>query len=193
MQIFVSCDFIETQFQMVKITLLDKEFQLYIPAEKIQTEVQRIADSINDDLKNEEVIFIGILNGAFMFASDLIRKISFNVQVSFVKLTSYQGTISSGHVKRLIGINETLKDKTVVIIEDIIDTGNTIESIVQQIKGFRPRQIYVATLLLKPELYTKEFKIDYVGFEIPRDFLVGYGLDYEGYGRNLRGLYKLVE
>ncbi|HLO58236.1 MAG TPA: hypoxanthine phosphoribosyltransferase [Bacteroidales bacterium] len=178
---------------MFKITILDKEFQLFLPPEKIQAEVQNMADRINSDLKNEEVIFIGILNGAFMFASDLLRKINFNTQVSFVKLTSYKGTVSTGNVKRLIGINEVLKDKTVVIIEDIIDTGVTIESIIQQIKGFMPKQIYVATLLLKPELYTRDIKIDYVGFSIPKDFVVGYGLDYEGYGRNLRGIYKLSE
>ena len=178
---------------MVKITLLDKQFSLFIPPEKIQAEVQKMADRINEDLKNEDVIFIGILNGAFMFASDLLRKINFNAQVSFVKLTSYQGMFNSGRVKSLIGINEDLKDKTVVIIEDIIDTGNTIESIIQQIKGFRPRQIFVVTLLLKTELYIKEKKIDYVGFEIPTDFVVGYGLDYQGYGRNLRGLYKIME
>jgi hypoxanthine phosphoribosyltransferase len=178
---------------MVKIALYDKEFVLYIPAEKIQAQVQNIADRINSDLKNEEVVFIGVLNGAFMFASDLLRKINFNLQVSFVKLTSYQGTSSTGNVKRLIGINEELKDKTVVIIEDIIDTGNTIESIISQIKGFRPRQVFVATLLLKPEYYNKDLKIDYVGFRIPKDFVVGYGLDYHGYGRNLRSLYKIVE
>jgi hypoxanthine phosphoribosyltransferase len=178
---------------MVKISLLDKEFRLYIPAEKIQAQVQSIADRMNSELKNEDVIFIGVLNGAFMFASDLLRKISFNVQVSFVKLTSYQGTISTGNVRRLIGINETLKDKTVVIIEDIIDTGRTIESIINQIKGFRPRQIFVASLLLKPEFYNKDLKLDYVGFQIPKDFVVGYGLDYQGYGRNLRSLYKLEE
>jgi hypoxanthine phosphoribosyltransferase len=178
---------------MVKISLLDKEFRLYIPAEKIQAQVQSIADRMNSELKNEDVIFIGVLNGAFMFASDLLRKISFNVQVSFVKLTSYQGTISTGNVRRLIGINETLKDKTVVIIEDIIDTGRTIESIINQIKGFRPRQIYVASLLLKPEFYNKDLKLDYVGFQIPKDFVVGYGLDYQGYGRNLRSLYQLEE
>ena len=155
---------------MVKITLLDKEFSQYIPAEKIQTEVQNIADRMNSDLKNEDVVFIGVLNGAFMFASDLLRKISFNAQVSFVKLTSYQGTASIGKVKRLIGINEILKDKTVVIIEDIVDTGNTIESIINQIKGFRPRQIFVATLLLKPEYYHKDIKLDYIGFRIPKDF-----------------------
>jgi len=178
---------------MVKIALLDKEFKLYIPAEKIQVQVQSIADRMNDELKNEDVIFIGILNGAFMFASDLLRKISINAQVSFVKLTSYQGTTSAGNVRRLIGINEVLKDKTVVIIEDIIDTGSTIENIINQIKGFRPRQIYIATLLLKTEYYNKDIKLDYVGFQIPKDFVVGYGLDYQGYGRNLRSLYKLVE
>ncbi len=178
---------------MFKINLLDKEFRLFIPPEKIQAEVQNIADRINADLKNEDVVFIGILNGAFMFASDLLRKVSFNAQVSFVKLTSYQGTESTGKVRRLIGINEVLKDKTVVIIEDIIDSGTTIESIVDQLKGFRPRQIYIATLLLKPEFYSRDLRIDYVGFEIPRDFVVGYGLDYQGYGRNLRGLYKIEE
>ena len=178
---------------MVKITLLDKEFKLFIPAEKIQAEVQSIADRMNAELKNEDVIFIGVLNGAFMFASDLLRKISFNAQVSFVKLTSYKGTISSGNVRRLIGINEELKDKTVVIIEDIIDTGHTIENTINQIKGFRPRQVFVATLLLKPEFYNKNIKLDYVGFRIPKDFVVGYGLDYQGFGRNLRGLYKLEE
>jgi hypoxanthine phosphoribosyltransferase len=178
---------------MFKITLLDKEFKMYIPAEKIQAEVQNIADRMNSELKNEDVVFIGVLNGAFMFASDLLRKINFNVQVSFVKLTSYQGTTSTGKVRRLIGINEALKDKTVVIIEDIIDTGTTIESIIHQIKGFMPRQVFVATLLLKAEFYNKNIKLDYVGFKIPKDFVVGYGLDYQGYGRNLRSLYKLEE
>jgi hypoxanthine phosphoribosyltransferase len=175
------------------ITLCDKEFTLFIPADKIQSEVQRIADRMNTDLNNEDVVFIGILNGAFMFASDLLRKIDFDVQVTFVKLTSYNGLASTGKVKRLIGITEDLKDKTVVIIEDIIDTGNTIESIIDQIKGFRPRQIFVATLLLKPDLYSKDFHIDYVGFHIPKNFVVGYGLDYKGYGRNLRNLYALEE
>jgi hypoxanthine phosphoribosyltransferase len=178
---------------MSVITLCDKEFALFLPADKIQSEVQRIADRINTDLNSEDVVFIGILNGAFMFASDLLRKINFDVQVTFVKLTSYSGLASTGKVKRLIGITEDLKDKTVVIVEDIIDTGNTIESIIEQIKGFRPRQIFVATLLLKPDLYSKDIPIDYVGFEIPKNFVVGYGLDYNGFGRNLRNLYALED
>ena len=178
---------------MAIITLLDKEFTLLLPAEKIQARVQSIADQMNSDLKDEDVIFIGILNGAFMFASDLLRKISFNAQVSFVKLSSYHSTTSTGNVRRLIGINEELKDKTVVIIEDIIDTGNTIENIIRQIKSFRPRQVYISTLLLKPEYYIKEIRLDYIGFQIPKEFVVGYGLDYQGYGRNLRNIYKIVQ
>jgi hypoxanthine phosphoribosyltransferase len=178
---------------MSKINLCGKEFELFLTADKIQAEVQRIADRINTELNNEDVVFIGILNGAFMFASDLVRKISFDAQVTFVKLTSYAGQASTGVVKRLIGINEDLKDKTVVIVEDIIDTGTTIESIIAQIKGFRPRQIFVATLLLKPDLYQKDINLDYVGFRIPKNFVVGYGLDYNGFGRNLRNLYMQEE
>ncbi len=178
---------------MAGITLLDKHFRLYLTSEKIQAEVQRIADSINNDLKNDDVIFIGILNGAFMFASDLLRRISFNAQVSFVKLTSYQGTMSTGNVKRLIGINEVLKDKTVVVIEDIIDSGTTIESIIDQLRGFMPKHIYVTTLLLKTDTYNKNVPLDYVGFNIPNDFVVGYGLDYHGFGRNLRNIYRIEE
>jgi hypoxanthine phosphoribosyltransferase len=176
---------------MPVIKLLDKEFSMQIPAVKIQAEVQAIADRMNNELKDEDVIFLGILNGAFMFASDLLRKINFNFQVSFVKLTSYEGLEGTGNVKSLIGINEDLKDKTVVIIEDIIDSGTTILNIIKQIKGFRPRHIYVATLLIKPDNLTIEIKPDYVGFSIPPDFVVGYGLDYKGYGRNFRNIYKL--
>ncbi len=178
---------------MSKINLCGKEFALFLTADKIQAEVQRIADRMNTELNSEDVVFLGILNGAFMFASDLVRKINFDVQVTFVKLTSYSGQASTGIVKRLIGVNEDLKDKTVVIVEDIIDTGATIESIIAQIKGFRPRQIFVATLLLKPDLYSKEINLDYVGFRIPKNFVVGYGLDYNGFGRNLRNLYALEE
>jgi hypoxanthine phosphoribosyltransferase len=191
MQIFVYCECYLPKLPMSKITLLDREFSLYIAADKIQTEVQNIATLMNDDLKNENVVFIGILNGAFMFASDLLRKIQFNAQISFVKLASYQGITNTGTVKRLIGINEELKDKIVVVIEDIIDTGSTIESIISQLKGFRPSQVRIATLLLKTELFNKDIKLDYVGFSIPNQYLVGYGLDYNGYGRNLRNLYVL--
>jgi hypoxanthine phosphoribosyltransferase len=178
---------------MSKINLCGKEFELFLTDDKIQAEVQNIADRINAELNSEDVVFLGILNGAFMFASDLVRKINFDVQVTFVKLASYSGQASTGIVNRLIGVNEDLKDKTVVIVEDIIDTGTTIESIISQIKGFRPRQIFVATLLLKPDLYSKEINLDYIGFRIPKNFVVGYGLDYNGFGRNLRNLYAMED
>jgi len=178
---------------MQPITLLDKEFVLFIPGEKIQEEVQHLADRMNADLEGEDVVFVGVLNGAFMFASDLLRRIRFDVRITFVKLASYQGITSTGRVKKLIGINEVLKDKTVVIVEDIIDTGNTIESMIAQVSAFKPKRVMVASLLLKPDLYTKDIIPDYVGFRIPSRFVVGYGLDYMGLGRNLPDLYVVED
>lgn len=128
-----------------------------------------------------------------MFVSDLYKNITIPSQISFLKLASYQGTSSSGNVKRLIGINENIENKTVVIMEDIIDTGNTLENIIKQLKGYEPADIKVATLLFKPEAYTKDIAIDYIGLEIPNDFIVGYGLDYDGFGRNLRDIYTITE
>lgn len=178
---------------MQHITLLDKKFRIFIPGDEIQEEIQRIADQMNADLEGEEVVFVGVLNGAFMFASDLLRRIRFDVRITFVKLASYQGISSSGRVKKLIGINEVLQDKTVVIVEDIIDTGNTIESMIEQVSGFKPKSVKVASLLLKPDLYTKDIRPDYIGFRIPPHFVVGYGLDYMGLGRNLPDLYVLED
>jgi hypoxanthine phosphoribosyltransferase len=171
----------------------DKEFELYIPAADIRKAISEMAFRINRDLAGKDVIFLGILNGAFMFASDLIREIRLDCQISFLKLASYAGTSSSGTVKRLIGINEDIYGKTVVILEDIVDTGVTLDNIIKQLKGYEPAEIQVATMLFKPEAYTKDIRLNYVGLEIPNDFVLGYGLDYEGYGRNLADLYKVVE
>jgi hypoxanthine phosphoribosyltransferase len=178
---------------MPGIIIADKEFSLYLPSEKIQQQVETIANQLNKELKMHNVIFIGVLNGAFMFAADLLKRIQLNVQISFMKVSSYRATSSGMYVKRLIGMNEDLKGKTVIILEDIIDTGKTIEDILFQIKGFTPAEIRIATLLLKTEAYKSDIKIDYVGFEIPNQFVVGYGLDYNGYGRNLRNIYRLEE
>ncbi len=177
---------------MEKIKLLDKEFSISIPSENISKTVDRIAGNINVDLAGEQVIFLGILNGAFMFASDLIRKIGFPAQISFLKLASYQGTINTQTVKRLIGINEDIKGKVIVILEDIVDSGLTIDNIVKQLKGYEPASVKIATLLFKPGAYIKDIPLDYVGFEIPNSFVVGYGLDYKGYGRNLDSIYSLI-
>ncbi len=177
---------------MKQVQVLDKTFQLSIPEADILAAVKRVAEKINTDLAGQEVIFLGILNGSFMFAGDLYKDITIPSQITFLKLASYQGTTSTGNVKRLIGINEDIGNKTVVIIEDIIDSGNTLESIIKQLKGYEPADIKVATFLYKPEAYTKEIPIDYVGLEIPNDFIVGYGLDYDGFGRNLRDIYTVV-
>jgi hypoxanthine phosphoribosyltransferase len=178
---------------MSSIVIADKEFDLYLPSEKIQQQIEIIANRMNNELKSRNVIFIGVLNGAFMFAADLLKKIYLNVQISFMKVSSYRGTASGMNIKRMIGLNEELKGKTVVILEDIIDTGKTIEDILFQLKGFRPSEIMIASLLLKTTAYKGNIKIDYVGFEIPDRFVVGYGLDYCGFGRNLRNIYMLNE
>ena len=178
---------------MKTVQVLDKKFQRTISNEEIQIAISKMAKKINTDLKNEDVIFLGILNGAFLFAADLFRQIDFNAQISFLKVASYQGTSSGGNVKRLIGINEDIADKTVVIIEDIIDSGVTIDYLLRQLKGYEPKKIIIATFLFKPEAFVRDFKIDYIGMEIPNDFIVGYGLDYYGYGRNLKDIYTLVK
>ena len=178
---------------MERIKVHDKEFELFIPGSRIQETIAVMAENINRDLAGKEVIFMGILNGAFMFASDLIRLIRLDSQITFLKLASYAGTSTTGTVKRLIGINEDIHNKIVVILEDIVDSGITLEDITKQLKGYEPDEIKVATLLLKPDAYCKEVPLDYVGMEIPNDFVVGYGLDYEGYGRNLKDIYRVVE
>lgn len=176
-----------------KVKLLDKEFEIFITSTQIDQAVEKVAQQMNQQLEKEDVIFIGVLNGSFLFAADLYRKLVFDSQISFVKVASYVGTSSSGNVKRLIGLNEDVKDKTVVILEDIIDSGKTIEDLVKQIKGYEPKNIQIASFLFKPDAYLGKLKIDYVGIEIPNDFIVGYGLDYNGLGRNLPHIYKIIE
>ncbi|MFW5699370.1 MAG: hypoxanthine phosphoribosyltransferase [Bacteroidota bacterium] len=177
---------------MKKLTIKDKQFMVSIPAVEIQKVVSNMADQLNQDLRDKEVVFLAILNGSFMFAADLIKKITFNCKISFLKLASYAGTSSTGQIKQLIGLNESLKGKTVVVLEDIVDTGTTLESIIRQINSFEPEEMKIATLLLKPEAYHGQHRIDYVGMKIPNRFIVGYGLDYDGYGRNLDSIYETI-
>lgn len=176
-----------------RIKVLDLTFETSINEEKIQSEISRIASEMNRDLAKKNPIFLGILNGAFMFASDLFKQITFPCQITFLKLASYEGTQTTGTVKQLIGINQDLKDRTVVILEDIVDTGITLDTIIRQLSGYQPKEILVATMLHKPEALQKEVKLDYVGFEIPNEFVLGYGLDYNGYARNLPEIYTLVK
>lgn len=168
-----------------------KNFRLFIRESEIQAEVTRIAQQMNRELADRDPIFLGILNGAFMFAGDLYKQLDFPCQITFLKLASYSGTGSSGSVKQLIGINRDLKDRLVVVLEDIVDTGETLDTIIRQLSGFQPSEIRVATLLYKPAAVTRPVKLDYVGMEIPNDFIIGYGLDYDGYGRNFREIYQL--
>ncbi len=177
---------------MKTVQILDKKFTVSIPANEIQVRVEQMAEQINNDLNDRAVVFVVILNGAFMFASDLYKLITLDSRISFLKLASYQGTTSSGQIKQLIGLNESLKEKTVVVIEDIVDTGHTLESILKQLKGFEPDEIKVASLLFKPDSFQYSYKIDYLGFSIPNDFIVGYGLDYDGFGRNLDSIYTII-
>jgi len=178
---------------METVTVLDKTFYKSISHEEIQSAISKVADRMNIDLANDDVIFLGILNGAFLFAADLLKQLNLKCQISFLKVASYQGTSSSGNVKRLIGINENIENKTVVVLEDIIDSGITMDYILKQLKGYEPKEIKIATLLYKPDAFIKDFDIDYVAIEIPNDFIVGYGLDYDGYGRNLKDIYTLLK
>jgi hypoxanthine phosphoribosyltransferase len=178
---------------MKEIHILDKKFREMITEKVILDRIEDLARQINTELAGKDVVFLGILNGAFLFAADLFRHIDLQARISFVKLASYEGTSSSGFIKELIGWNEDIKNKTVVVIEDIVDTGNTLERIVDELVIRKASEIRIATLLYKPAAYTKDIPLDYVGFEIPNDFVVGYGLDYDGYGRNLPSVYTLIK
>ena len=178
---------------MDKVKILDKEFKLFISEEQIKEAVKEMACRMNKELKGQKIFFIGILNGCFMFAADLVRNLDLDCTITFLKLASYQGTSSTGKVKRLIGLNEDIEGQTVVVLEDIVDTGVTLDFIQKQLKGYEPAEIKLATLLYKPEACRQDVALDYVGFEIPDDFVVGYGLDYNGYGRNLNQIYSLID
>ncbi|MEN9444822.1 MAG: hypoxanthine phosphoribosyltransferase [Bacteroidota bacterium] len=178
---------------MKKVRIKDLEFELSITSESIQAEIDRVAAQINEDYQGTEVLFLGILNGSFMFVADLLKRIEVVSQLSFLKIASYEGMNSSGVSKELIGINENLNGRHIVVIEDIVDTGKTMIQILQQLTKYAPASIRVATLLYKPDACKVDLKIDYTVFTIPNDFIVGYGLDYDGYGRNLPEIYTVVK
>ena len=177
---------------MSTIKLHDLYFKPFIKKDEIDQIVQLLATQVAEDCKNETPIFIGILNGSFMFVSDFVKSYKGDCEISFVKLASYQGTSSTEKVKQLVGINEDLEGRTVVILEDIIDTGNTLQEIYNIFKDKKVKQLKIATLFFKPDVFKKELPIDYIGKSIPDKFIVGYGLDYNGLGRNYPSIYQLT-
>ena len=175
------------------IHVKDKSFKPYLSAEEISTQIKKIAAQINIDYADKRPIFIAILNGAFMFAADLFKDITIDAEISFIKIASYVGTKSTGNVITSIGLDESLKDRHVIIIEDIVDTGTTLFKFLPQLRDQHPASLKLAVLLNKPESIQHPIKIDYLGFSVPDKFLLGFGLDYDGLGRNLPAIYQLAD
>lgn len=174
------------------VQLKDKSFKPFITSEEIAQINKALAERINKDFEGKEVLFIAILNGSFIFAADLMREIKLTNKISFVKVASYEGLSSSGTVKKLIGLMDALENRHVVIIEDIIDTGNTLDKLLPTLEAENPASLSLCTLLFKPDAFKASFDIQYIGKSIPTKFIVGYGLDYDGYGRNLPDIYQIV-
>ena len=178
---------------MSRSKLIDKGFETSITEAEIEERVKAVADRINKDMADKNPILLAVLNGSFMFAADLMRMLTIPCEISFVKLASYQGTTSTGTIKEVIGINEDLSGRTVIIVEDIVESGLTIKRMIETIGTRAPKSIHICTLLIKPERLTVPLNVEYAAIEIPNDFIVGYGLDYNQQGRNLRDIYTLVE
>ena len=175
------------------IQLHDKQFVPFISAQEIDFAIAEMARQVEADFADEVPVFVGILNGAFMVVSDFMKHYTKPCEVSFIKLASYEGTASTNAVKQLIGLNQDLTGRTVIAIEDIVDTGNTLEELKSLFKQQHVKHFKIATLFLKPDAYKKDIKLDYVGIRIPNKFIVGFGLDYDGLGRNLPEVYQLKE
>lgn len=177
---------------MKEISVGNKTFQPYLDETTVQQLVKTLANTLTVELKDKCPVFLPVLNGSFIFAADLLRNLDFPLEISFIKIASYKGTASGGEVSELIGANlSELKGKTVVILEDIIETGISIEYVIQKLKESGAAEVKVCTLFFKPECLQKNISIDYIGKSIPNDFIIGYGLDYNGLGRNIKGIYQL--
>ncbi|MGZ3846077.1 MAG: hypoxanthine phosphoribosyltransferase [Flavisolibacter sp.] len=177
---------------MPTIQLHDKSFEIYLPEAKIQEKIKEIAVQLNNDYKSKRPLFIAILNGSFMFAADLFKYLSIDAEICFIKLASYRGMKSSGHVITAIGLDVDLYDRDVIILEDIVDTGKTLNEFLPKLDHQQPKSLKIAALLHKPDATQFQLKIDYLGFSIPNKFVVGYGLDYDGLGRNFKDIYQLA-
>jgi len=177
---------------MAVIQVNDKKFQPYLTVSQIDVQIKRLGAQINQDYHGKRPLFIAILNGSFMFASDLFKELTIDAEICFIKLASYKGTRSTGHVITSIGLDESLKDRHVIIVEDIVDTGKTLSEFMPQLADQQPASLRIAALLHKPDALVHPLTLDYVGFNVPNKFLLGFGLDYDGLGRNLPEIYQLV-
>ena len=174
-------------------TIKDKNFEKFIDSNLIEERVKATAHIMNEELKGKNPLFIVILNGSFIFASDIFKKITIDCEITFIKLSSYRGTASTGCIEELMGLDKNIDGRTIVVVEDIVDTGLTLQSFLDSIKQKNPAEIKIARCFVKPDVFQNKFPIDYKCFDIPNDFVVGYGLDYDGYGRNSEHLYKLCQ
>lgn len=177
---------------MSRVTIKDKTFEVSMSEEQIKQRIREVAQQISHDMEGRNPLFLAVLNGAFIFAADLIREMTIPCEISFVKLASYQGTTSTGKIKEVFGINEDLTGRTVIILEDIVETGLTIKQMIESLGTRNPASVHVCTLFFKPERLQEDLQLDYVAFSIPNDFILGYGLDYDQQGRGLKDLYTLV-
>ncbi|MCD8285288.1 MAG: hypoxanthine phosphoribosyltransferase [Prevotellaceae bacterium] len=175
------------------VIVKDKKFTVSVPASRIRQEVSRIADELNRDYAGRTPLFLAVLNGSFVFAADLLRLVSVPCQVSFVKLGSYEGLESGGEVRQLIGLGESVEGRDVVVVEDIVDTGLTMSRLLESLRAMKPASLSVCTLLLKPDKLLSDIDIRYCALRIPDNFVVGYGLDYDGFGRNYADIYSIIK
>jgi hypoxanthine phosphoribosyltransferase len=178
---------------MSRIKVHDKEFELYIPQDQIERSIRKVADDINRDFAGKNPLFLVVLNGAFMFAAELFKNIEIECEISFVKLSSYAGTSSTSVVRELIGLDHSIHDRNIVMVEDIIDTGLTMKFTIEKMMKLEAKEVKIATMLFKPNAFQFDYHIDYIGLEIPNDFIIGYGLDYNEHARNLPDIYKIVQ
>ncbi|PTL34145.1 hypoxanthine phosphoribosyltransferase [Prevotella sp. oral taxon 376] len=175
------------------VKIKDKTFKTFIPESEIQQRVKAVAEKLNRDMDGKNPLFLAVLNGSFVFAADLMRYITIPSEISFVKLASYQGTASTGEVKEVFGVTEELHGRHVVIVEDIVDTGLTMKRMLETLGTREPASLHICSLLVKPDKLQVSLDIEYAAMEIPNDFIVGYGLDYDQQGRNLRDIYRIIE
>jgi hypoxanthine phosphoribosyltransferase len=177
---------------MARVRLHDIDFELFIPEAQVNEAVERLAGELRAKYADKRPLFIGVLNGAFFFATELLKRLNITCEITFVKVASYHGTSSTGTVSDLIGLNERIEGRHVVVLEDIVDTGNTVRHILDSLADHHPASVSIAALLFKPEAYTQDIPIEHVALRIPNAFVVGSGLDHDGLGRNLPGIYRII-